>query len=124
MQRIILYIILVFILFSGYNQLKSIWQENEKDLDDTYSQVKEGIFSWYKNATDTSIEVKEKLNEKIQQASDQYEKIKSEIDTTTNRINEKRAQLDQTLKEMEEAKKALDALLEKDKEVNTESTVE
>lgn len=114
MRRILLYIIIVLLMFSGINQIKSIWEENQKDLDDTYAEVKEGIFTWYKSATDTSKEVKEKLNEKISSATQQYEKIKAEIESTTAMINKKRDQLDKTLKEMEEAKKALDELLERE----------
>jgi len=125
MRRILLYIIIVLLMFSGIKQIKSIWEENQKDLDDTYAGVKEGIFTWYKNATDTSKEVKEKLNGKITTATQKYEKIKAEIETTTAKINEKREQLDKTLKEMEEAKKALDELLEREvRETNGEKVVE
>jgi len=122
MRRIILYIVIVLLLFSGIQEIKSIWEENEKDLDDTYAQVKEGLSGWFQTATETSKELKEQLNEKISTASEQYEKIKADIEATTAKINEKRDQLDKTLKEMEEAKKALDELLEKEAAAeNTES---
>lgn len=119
MRRIILYIVIILLVFSGYNQVRKIWEENEQDLDNTYSQVKEDITGWFESATETGKELKERLNVKIKSASEQYEKIKAEIESTTNLINEKRDQLEQTLKEMEEAKKALDALLEKEESAET-----
>ena len=40
MKKILLYLILVVILFSGFNQVKQIWVENERSLDGTYSELK------------------------------------------------------------------------------------
>lgn len=121
MQRIILYIILVFLFFYGFTAVKSIWLGNEKDLDTTVADVKEGIFSWFQSAKETSLELREKFNVRIKDASEKYESLKSEIQSITDKVNEKRDQLDQTLKEMEEAKKALDELLERDGEKTSEA---
>jgi len=122
MRKILLYLILVIILFSGYSQVRQIWQENEESLDGTYSDIKEGVLSWYQSATDKSIELKKELNEKINVATDKYEKLKSEVENTTDKINEKREQLDNTLKEIEEAKNALDELLEQNPDLAEEET--
>lgn len=121
MQRILLYIILVVISFWGFDQVKTTWEGNQGSLDATYSDVKGGVLKWYEKATDSTKELKDKLNAQIQSASEKYNKLKAEIESVNSKVNEKRDQLDQALKEMEEAKKALDELLDREK---TEATVE
>lgn len=115
MRRILLYIILIIILFSAFNQLKEIWRNNNQSLDATYSQVKEGVFGWYQKASDTTKELKEKLNKKVKEASEKYQTIKKELEEINAKINEKKEQLNTSIKEIEDAKKALDKLLEKQK---------
>jgi len=115
MQRIILYIVLVGIAFWGFTSLKATWQSNQKSLDGTYSEVSTGLLNWYKDATDTSKALKDKLNTKLQDTNEKYQQLKGDIEMANNKIEEKRNQLDATLKEMEEAKKALDLLLDKGK---------
>ena len=117
MRKIILYIIIILLLFYGYKEIKGIWQDNEESLDGTYDEVKDGIFSWYKSATNKSAELKEELNNKINSATTKYENLKEDYEKTTDKVNEKRDQLDQALKEIEEAKKALDTLLDKNPEL-------
>lgn len=116
MGRIVVYIAVILILFSGINHIKQIWQENEQSLDATYDEVKGGFWSWFETAKETTQELKEKLNSKVKEASDKYESLKQDLETMTNTVNEKKEQLEQTLKEMEEAKKALDELLAKEQE--------
>lgn len=120
MRKILLYIIILIIIFSGYKQVKQIWQENEQNLDGTYQEVKEGVTKWYEKATDSTKELKETLNNKINDATERYEQLKGEVESVTDKISEKREQLDQALQEIEEAKKALDELLEKEKENSEE----
>lgn len=109
--------IILVVAFSGYQQIQGIWEESGESLDATYEEVKGGLFDWYKSATDTTKELKETLNVKIDAATERYESLKNEVESITSRVNEKREQLDQTLKEIEEAKKALDELLEKEEEI-------
>lgn len=119
MGRIIVYIAVILILFSGITHIKQIWQENEQSLDATYAEVKGGFWSWFETAQETTQELKEKLNAKVKEASDKYEALKQDLEDVTSAVNEKKAQLEQTLKEMEEAKKALDELLENEEKNTT-----
>lgn len=122
MRKLLLYVILLIVAISGYTEIKTIWQDNAGNLDETYSDLKEGVMGWYEKATDSSAEIKEKLNEQIKTATEKYEDLKEDINTISGNINEKKDQLDQTLKEIEEAKKALDELLgDSQEEENTVS---
>lgn len=116
MRRILLYVVLVVFSFWGFQHVKSSWENNDRSLDSTYAEVKGEVLKWYETATDSSKELKDKLNAQIESAGAKYEQIKNEIESVNNKVNEKRDQLEQTLKEMEEAKKALDALLDREKE--------
>ena len=115
MQRIILYIVLVGVVFWGFNSLRSTWESNQKSLDATYSDVTGSLLNWYKDATDSTKDLKDKLNTTLQESNDKYLQLKSDIESANAKIEEKKNQLDNTLKQMEEAKKALDQLLERDK---------
>jgi peptidoglycan hydrolase CwlO-like protein len=123
MRKILLYVIILIIAISGYNQVKEIWEENSGSLDATYSDVKEGVLGWYEKATDSSAELKETLNTQIKSATEKYENIKGEINSISGNINEKQQQLEQTLNEIEEAKNALNQLLGKDGEETVEEEV-
>ena len=114
MRKLLLYIILVVILFSGFSELKGIWKDNQQSLDGTYEDVVEGVNKWVDTAKETGSQLKETLNEQIGAASEKYEEVKSDIEDVTSKIQEKRDQLEKTLAEIEEAKKALDELLDKE----------
>jgi len=120
MRKILLYFILVVILFSGFNQIREIWNNNEENVGGTFTEVKEGILGWYEKATSSSKALKEELNEKISSATEKYESIKSDLETTTEKILEKKKQLENTLKEIEEAKNALNELLDQNPELAEE----
>jgi|CXWL01.1.fsa_nt_gi predicted nucleic acid-binding Zn-ribbon protein len=122
MQRILLYIVLVAFFFWGFHQVKSTWESNEGSLDATYADVKSGVLNWYQSATDSSKDLKEKLNAEMQNATQKYNKLKNEIESVSTKVNEKQNQLEKALKEMEEAKKALDQLLDREKQQEAKTT--
>ena len=124
MRKILLYLILLAILFSGFNQVREIWNNNEENVGGTFTEVKEGILGWYEKATTSSKALKEELNERISSATEKYETLKSDLESTTEKILEKKAQLENTLKEIEEAKNALNELLNQNPELAEEETAE
>ena len=124
MRQILLYIIIVIILFSGFQEVRRIWEDSDHSLDGTYEEVKDGLSGFIEKATDTGKNLKESLNQRLQSATEKYDDIKSEIEDITSKVNEKKDQLDQTLKEIEEAKKALDELLEREQELQVETDAE
>lgn len=115
MGRILLYIILLIILYSGINQIRQIWESGATKVGEGVTDVKTGIFSWFNFAESKSKELKDKLNAKILEANDKYKNLKTDIDSITSTISEKKAQLEKSLKEMQDAKRALEELLSKEK---------
>ncbi|MDP2691302.1 MAG: hypothetical protein Q8O95_02765 [bacterium] len=122
MRKLLLYIIVVILAFSGFSQARDIWRGGEGSIMNTYDKVKGGLFNWYTDATEATEVAKEKLNLKIKEAEDRVNQLKEEYDTTTSTVVEKKQQFDTALKEMNEAKKALDELLGKGEEATTEDT--
>ncbi|MDF2379021.1 MAG: hypothetical protein P1V18_02235 [Candidatus Gracilibacteria bacterium] len=117
MKKIIIYLLLLAIVYSGFKEARSTWEDNKEDIGSTVSNVSESASGWFDSFTSKSGELKDVLNEKLKEANDKYEEIKNEINDTADMVTEKKEQLDRALKEMEEAKKALDELLEKEKEL-------
>ena len=111
MRRLLLYIILLVILYSGFNQVKDIWEKNGQSLDATVSRVKENVLGWYGTASEKSKGITEQLKTTIQATSVKYEKIKSDITTINREIKQKKADFEKTLKEMQQAKEDLQKLL-------------
>ncbi|GEM_PF-5235993 len=117
MKRLLLYLIIVIILFSGLSQLKDLWEKNGKSLDATVADVRTKVSGWVDSATEKGKELQQKgvalkaaLDVKLKEANDRYDKIRTEIDSINQTINDKKNQLEKTLNQIEEAKKALDAL--------------
>ena len=115
MGRILLYIILLIILYSGMNQFRQIWESGSTKVGEGVSDVKTGIFSWFSFAESKSKELKEKLNAKILEANEKYKNLKADVESISSTISEKKAQLEKSLKEVQDAKKALEELLSKEK---------
>lgn len=111
MRRILLYIILLVILFSGMNQIRGLLEKSNESVGSSYKGFKDSIVGWYSSATDKSKELKAKLSVKIQETNEKYKNLKTEIDTISKTIQEKKAQLEKSFAEMQEAKKALEQLL-------------
>jgi len=114
MKKLVVYILLVFILFSVFTEIQTSWEENEADVGETIEDVSDKASSWFSFFKSKGTKLKEELNRKIEDANTKYEALKKDVEATTDAVQEKRDQLDRALKEIEEAKKALDELLERD----------
>ncbi len=117
MKRLLLYLIILVILFSGLSQLRDLWEKNGKSLDATVIDMKAKVAGWVDSASQKGKELQEKgvalkatLDVKLKEANDKYHKIRTEIESISKTINDKKDQLEKTLNQIEEAKKALDAL--------------
>lgn len=131
MKKITIYIILVAIAFSGFQELRSVWNATESIADSQEEALSVGqkIDAGLKKAkelygflTKKGLELKDDVSAKVSSANEKLKALTEKYDQVKNDFETKSQQLQDLLNEVKEAEQALKALVDEQEEAPASDT--